>query len=604
MKIRILGPFQVTTSTGADITPSAPKLRAVLALLALNADTVVRIDQLMSELWEDNPPRSASTTLQTYIYQLRKLLRNTSQSDDFLETTQTGYILRIPTDTLDAKIFEDRVAAGREHLNAGNLNHAAAGLAAALEMWRGPMLGAASMGPILQAETVRLEELRKTALEQRFDADLELGRHRQLIGELAALVAENPMDEGIRYRQMLAMYRSGRRVEALTSYQQLRTVLSEELGLEPCMELQKLHLCILGEDPVLDYVESSNAGRMGTLLGVRPRQLPPDVALVGRDAQIREVERIFGTRDSGSVVVEISGAPGAGKTSLAIRAGHAVKDDFPDGQLWAELCTADGELVTAGEVLGDFLRAAGFADSRIPNDTNMRARMFRSWTATNRVLIVLDDVVRADQVLPLLPGGTGSGVIVVSRRVLGLRPTGVVRATPLTRRASSRMLANLLGADRIGDDIAAATRIIESCEGNAAVLQAICDTLLQRPHWPLDRVLEEATLDTVPGHFSPTRQPGREVLLKILGRTHDLLSAAAQSAFHTLVVLDGPVSKLMAAQMLCATNDYAEAVLEELVEFHLFDVTPTVGEFMYELAGMFRGAATALVGMQEIPRAG
>ncbi|MGC4994508.1 BTAD domain-containing putative transcriptional regulator [Nocardia salmonicida] len=588
MEIRILGPFEVTLEN-RDITPSAPKLRAVLMLLALNVGRVVRIDQLMSELWDDRPPQSASTTLQTYIYQLRKLLRLVETVT--LETTQFGYVLRLKRGSLDAAVFEDLVGEGMNLLDGGDLVNGVTALDAALGMWRGRLAESEAMGPILQAEIVRLEELRKTALEQRISAQLRLGRHHQLVGELSGLASENPTHEGIRSKLMLALYRSGRRLNALDSYHDIRTLLVRELGLEPSVELQKLYHLIVSEDPVLDYSGADREGSPGPGFVGRPSQLPPNVFLVDRERQLQAVARILEPRTVISPVVAISGAPGSGKTALAVHAAHQARPDYPDGQLWAELCTPNGDPIDPSTILRDFLRAIGFSDSRIPAGLEHRTLMFRSWTAANRALVVLDDIVDINQLIPLLPTGPGCATIITSRRKLaGPATMGSVPVKLLGRGAARQLLVNLLGEARIEQESESVTSIIESCEGLPAALSAVSNVLVRRPHWPVARLRDwRSNQDCGPG-LRPAS--ACDEVVEIVRKSYRLLSAPVQFAFRTLAI-EKQFTAAEAASRLGKSDSEAESLLEELVEFQLLDVvrTKTSEEFQYCFMPLFRDVA-------------
>jgi DNA-binding SARP family transcriptional activator len=403
MEIRMLGPFEVFSDGGAPITPSAPKLRRVLQLLALHRGRVVRTDQITAELWDDRPPPSANTTLQTYIYQLRKLLSGAGEQDGTVATTPAGYVLRLPRAAIDAELFEELIAEGRHLLAGGRLAEGVEQFDRALAMWRGSMLATADVGPVLQVEVVRLDELRKSVVEERIGAALQLGRHRQLIGDLTGLVAEDPTHEGLQAKLMLALYRSGRRAEALAAYRGAQRVLADELGLEPCPELRQLHRRMLAADPGLD--QPAPAGLVTLVSTEPPSQLPPDTVLLGRDRELETIRRALAAGGR-TPVVAVDGPPGVGKSALCVHAACQVRGEFRDGQLWAELTTAEGDPVAPGDVLAEFLRAAGFPEVRIPDGTVERARMFRSWTADRKVLVVLDDVASPDQLTPLLPSGS------------------------------------------------------------------------------------------------------------------------------------------------------------------------------------------------------
>jgi DNA-binding SARP family transcriptional activator len=245
-KFMILGPMTIV-SQDCDMAPIAPKLRQVLALLALNASQVVHIDLLIEELWGASPPRSAVTTAQTYIHQLRKiaLLTRTDTPGSLIVTKAPGYILRIDPKQVDMFVFQRRVWQARKSLDGGAVAEAAKLFRQALEMWRGPALADVTPGRILEAQIVTLEEQRLRALELRIQAELRLGLHRELIGELRALVTAHPLNEWFHGQLIAALSRAGRRNDALLAYQQLRTTLNGELGLEPSPELQRLQYEVL-----------------------------------------------------------------------------------------------------------------------------------------------------------------------------------------------------------------------------------------------------------------------------------------------------------------------------------------------------------------------
>jgi DNA-binding SARP family transcriptional activator len=235
---RILGPLEVEDETGP-LLLGGQKQRAVLALLLLDANRVVSVDRLIDALWGEHPPRTAMTSLQNFVSQLRKTL-----GPDVLETKAPGYRLRVRAGELDLERFQLAIAA-TDFLDA---SERAAKLREALSWWRGPPLADFAFDPFAQPHIAHLEELRLATLEECVEADLAGGRHRELVGELEVLVEEHPMREGLRAHYMLALYRSGRQAEALDTYQTGRRLLVDELGIEPSRELQQLHGSILRQD--------------------------------------------------------------------------------------------------------------------------------------------------------------------------------------------------------------------------------------------------------------------------------------------------------------------------------------------------------------------
>lgn len=246
-QFRLLGPIEVILADGRVIEPSSEKICKVLAILSLRQE-VTSVELLVRELWDDKPPRSALTTLQTYVYHTRRMFERESLTRDgkpLLVTRPPGYELRVEVDEVDATQFEHSVARGRSLLDAGQAADAARILREALALWRGPALANISGGDVLRGHISHLEELRIRALELRIEADRALGRRRDLIPELRALVVAYPLNEWFHCQLIHELRHGGRRAEALQAYQDLRRILDEELGLEPMAEVRRLHLDLL-----------------------------------------------------------------------------------------------------------------------------------------------------------------------------------------------------------------------------------------------------------------------------------------------------------------------------------------------------------------------
>ncbi|MFF5011305.1 BTAD domain-containing putative transcriptional regulator [Streptomyces phaeochromogenes] len=254
MDIDVLGPLGVRVG-GVAVMPTAPKPRKVLALLALHVDRVVPVGLLVEELWGERPPRSARTTVQTYILQLRELIGAALEQDaqgvegvsakDVLVTAPGGYVLRGGGGVSDVVEFERLAGMGYRAMDGEDFAGAARLLREALVLWSGSALADVRVGSPLEMEVRRLEETRLCALYQRIEADLRLGRHRELLGELTVLVSRYRTHENLHGQFMLALFRSGRRGEALSVYQRLRQALVSDLGLEPSPELRRLQQAIL-----------------------------------------------------------------------------------------------------------------------------------------------------------------------------------------------------------------------------------------------------------------------------------------------------------------------------------------------------------------------
>ena len=269
VEIKVLGTLQATVC-GVSIVPSAPKQRQVLALLALNAGQVVTASALTEEIWGGRPPRLPLASLQTYILHLRRKLAVALAEDgglsskDVLVTGPGGYTLDVPIGNIDSGRYEQLVAIGRRAVNHGDYATAAKTLDEALKLWRGRALVDVTIGPQLQVERTRLEENRLSTLDLRIDADLRLGRHRQLLDELAALCARHPWFENFHAQYMLALHRSGLPWRALEVYRRLYATVGKHLGVDPSRNLRQLHQAILSGDPVVDdpgFVVSDWASR-------------------------------------------------------------------------------------------------------------------------------------------------------------------------------------------------------------------------------------------------------------------------------------------------------------------------------------------------------
>jgi peptide/nickel transport system substrate-binding protein len=259
VQVGILGPLVVWKGDG-EVPITAPKQRAVLVLLLLRPGELVPTGALVDALWGERPPATAVKTVQVYVSQLRKLL-----GDGVVETRPAGYLIRLDPDALDAARFERLLARGRSLAAEGEPGEAAAALREALALWRGPALAEFRDLPFARDETFRLEELRLVALESRIEADVALGRHVEVVPELEALVREHPLRERLRELLMLALYRAGRQADALAVYQDARSTLVGELGLEPGQSIRDLEQAILRHDPRLGLAPVAARPPSGTV---------------------------------------------------------------------------------------------------------------------------------------------------------------------------------------------------------------------------------------------------------------------------------------------------------------------------------------------------
>ena len=255
VRIELLGPLSVRIND-VPIMPEAAKPRQVIALLALNSGHVVTVDALIEELWGDRPPPSARTALQTYVFATRRRIAAAmgphQDPKRVLGRRHDGYLLDSAAGSNDVRDFDRLIQAGRTAAESDDHRLAAELLGRALGLWRGPALVDVRKGRILELEAMALEETRLAVLSRRIESDLALGRHADILGELMALAARHPLNEGLSAQLIKALYRTGNTARALQAFRQLRTTLVSELGIEPSAQLQRLQQAVLSRDPSLD----------------------------------------------------------------------------------------------------------------------------------------------------------------------------------------------------------------------------------------------------------------------------------------------------------------------------------------------------------------
>jgi DNA-binding SARP family transcriptional activator/tetratricopeptide (TPR) repeat protein len=467
MRLGILGPMQVWDGAGWH-TIGAPKWRALLAALLVRPGTGVSVQQLIDDVWGDDPPRGAVNQIHGYVGRVRRAL---GDSDGRLLVSRTpGYTLRLGDEDVDARHFEVLTAQGMAAQRQGDPGAASKLLTEALELWRGPALADVPPTLLVQVEAHRLDELRQSALESRVASDLELGHHADLVPELQAETAKHPLRERLWSHLMLALHRSGRQAEALDAYQRLHRHLGDAIGVEPDRRVQDLRQRILHGDAALELPAPKPATPSRT--GPTPRQLPAAVRhFVGRQGPMDALDDLLARSCQATTtsIALVTGTAGVGKTSTVVQWAHRVADQFPDGQLYVNLrgFHPAGEPSDPGEAIRGFLGALDVAPNRVPATLDALVGLYRSVLAGRRMLVVLDNAHDVDQVRPLLPASAGCVVVVTSRNQLGglvasegAQPIGL---DLLTDDEVRDLLDSLLGADRIGREPAAAYALVEHC---------------------------------------------------------------------------------------------------------------------------------------------
>ncbi|MET8848217.1 BTAD domain-containing putative transcriptional regulator [Amycolatopsis sp. NPDC004625] len=565
----VLGPLAVEGPPGHWVALRGERQRTLLAVLLLNAGRPVPADVLVEALWPAGPPKSATSNLHTYLSRLRERIDGLR-----VEHGPLGYRLRVEPAELDLLGFRAAVAEGRQ---AADPVAAAGHYRRALALWRGPVLAGLHV-PRLAADVARLESERLAVFEDCVDAELAAGRHGELTGELQAMITEHPLRERPAAQLMTALHRAGQQGSALEVYRRLRTTLIEELGVEPGAEVRRVHAAVLrGEDPVPRLPPP-----------VWPVcQLPPDIGdFTGRDAELAELTTVLGA-GGGVPVAVLSGEPGAGKSTLAVRAAHALRRQFPDGQLYVPLAGRD-----IGEVLADLLRALGVPGPAVPDDVLARAAVFRGRLSDRRVLVVLDDAADPGQVRTLLPGTPGCAVLVTSRRRLsGLAGAHRLALGPLSGADAAELLDRLAGA-RVARERADAERIITACARSPLALRIAGSRLAIRPHLRLgelaDRLEDEVRrLDELTVSDLAVRSS--------IALSYEGLRPPARRAFRLLGRCRLADLPAWAVTTLVADPDADEAV-EELVEASLLEARgpDATGEGRYRMHDLVRLYAAEL----------
>ncbi|MFB9332147.1 AfsR/SARP family transcriptional regulator, partial [Actinoplanes octamycinicus] len=527
-RFRLLGPVRYRTAAGwSGVRAAQP--RAVLALLLVEAGRTVSVDRLVDELWGDRPPRTARNTVQGYVMRLRRAVGGP------LLTRERGYELVIGDDDLDSAVFERLTAGSRTRA----APEALAEVERALTLWDGPALADVPPTPTVTAEAARLEQRRLAALEHRCRLQLRLGQHAEIVHDLASLVAEHPLREELRAGLMLALYRSGRRADALASYRQCHELMTAELGIEPGPDLRELHRAILADDPGLRSAEGAAAAAV-------PAQLPAAVpGFTGRRDHLRRLDSLLGApgAEPGAVaVVAVTGPPGVGKTALVTHWAHRVRDRFPDGQLHLDLrgyaSDPPGRPIDA---LTQFLIALGTPADQVPTDVDAAARLYRSRLAGRRVLVVLDNANHPDQVRPLLPGDPGCVVLVTSRDQL----TGLVardgalghRLGVLAADEARTLLEGLLGPARDAE-ARHLDRLAELCGGLPLALRIAAANLTGNPHRPITAYLDRLAEDRL-AHLAVDGDP-QTTVRAAFDLSYAALTPAARRLFRLLGLVPGP----------------------------------------------------------------
>ena len=550
MEFRILGPIEVTDE-GRVVALNAAKPRALLAMLLLRANEFIANDRLIDDLWDDSPPATAVKVLQTYVSQLRRLL-----GQDVIATGPAGYRVRLDPQSLDLLRFRRLLVTDVCDTPAD----VAAKLREALALWRGEPLAEFSDQRWARTEIERLDELLLDALERRIDADLAAGRDRELVEELERLVVAHPLREHLRAQLMLALYRSGRQVDALAAYREARRLLVETLGIEPTVGLRQLERSILDQDPALELVRALPPLDGGVRAG--PSGETRSSSFVGRTRELQDVRDLLRRKDVR--LLTMTGPGGSGKTRLA-REVTADSTGTAMGAVLVELAHITDAALVARTIADDLRVEEG------PGQTAREALL--EYLRDREALLLLDNFEHVLDAVPflrdLLAGAPGVTLLVTSRAPLGLPEEHVYRVPALELpQRSQRPPLRILGeieAIRLFVDRATAVRPdFELSETNAEALTELCVRLdglplaLELAAARCDLLSVQALLERLGSRLDLLRAtPGSRLVERqwtlrgAIEWSYDLLQRDEQQLFSSLAVFVGGFT-LGAAQQAAA----------------------------------------------------
>nr|WSX78633.1 tetratricopeptide repeat protein [Streptomyces sp. NBC_00899] len=585
MEIRLLGTVSLRVG-GERLELGSLKERAVLAALALDVGRPVALHTLVGRLWDGDPPPHGRENAHTYISRLRGRLRRAGTTPHAPQITSRvhTYTLEADPETVDwhryQRLVNDAAATAED-------DRAAEVFRQAEELWEGEALSGI---PGLWAETARrtLSERRLAAAVSRTAVDLRRGRFRELVPELAALTAQHPDDETLLGHLTLAYYGCGRYAEALRVYEQARRVLMTEYGALPGPALERIHLGVLDHVPVPDLVRAAaptaprkgmpRAAARATRIprpepdgGRAPRNLPGQPPLIGRHEELARLTDSFAATADGPVVAleSVSGMGGVGKTAVAVHTAARLADRYPDSQLYLDLRahSALQEPLTSAEALTALLRALGTPSANIPVDVDDLAELWRSMLARRRAVIVLDDVVDARQVRPLLPHDTPSLVLLTSRRhITGLPTARRVQLDVLPRPDAIALFRRFAGEDRTRD-VAAVGRVVDLLGRLPLALELIASRFQARGVWTLATLQDRLTR---PGRLNEIHDTDDRDLTRIFSLSYRTLTKVQRQAFRRLSLHPGPdITVPVAAALLNVPPDAAERIVEGLLANHL-----------------------------------
>lgn len=572
MNFGILGPYLIFP--GQCVTIHAAKHRNLLAILTVNANTFVPLEWLADELWMGDPPPSAPNLIRQYISCIRRHLPGQSGSN-IISTAPAGYVMHLRPGDLDRDDFDRMMEIGHTALDNGDLDAGAEVLNEALSLWRGKPLADIAPSPTITAEARRLEERKLAVTQLRIEADLGCGRHSRAVEELTALVALHPKQERPRELLMQALYRTGRRADALAVFREGREALIDGLGIEPGPALKRLHQQILSDDSAL---QPGSSRAIGTPEAALPSVHFPDVPdLVGRERELGRIRNAVihgigsGRRSAAPPVVIVSGKAGAGKSVLAVRLAYLLDRNFPDGHLLIALDDCPVRASAPTIALRQALNSLGIPTEDVPVDVDEQTRLYRARMLGKRMLITLDAATHEQQVRALTPPSPGSALIVTSRSVLaGVEGAIHIECGSLSEAEAIRMVAGIIGDQRVNAEPEETRVLVNLCERLPLALRIVGTLLVLHRRWPIRVLLTRLR----------TRNPldelnyGELALRPKLTASYSLLDPVEQRVFRRIGATDDGEFDLPTAAIIAGVDiSTAEQAVHRLIEMHMVEAT-------------------------------
>ncbi|MGL5859153.1 MAG: BTAD domain-containing putative transcriptional regulator [Angustibacter sp.] len=586
----LLGNLEVRGPDGRLVPVGRRKQRILLAMLLVRANSVVRVDEISDALWGQRPPSSARANLHSYVCGVRQILARAVPAGPVrLVRRPGGYRLDASPGECDLTRFEVLAAEGRQALGEGRYAQAAERLTRALSLWRGPFLEDLAEFAWVEPHESRLSETRLSVIEDQGDARLALGRHVDLVVELAATTAAHPLRERLWGQYIRSLQLTGGRARAVSAYHELRTLLNDELGVEPSQALQQLYRDVLD-----DVVDNSSPDQVSASAAPPPcpALLPSTVAdFTGRRQELQHLCDLLtpGSPMGALTVAGITGMAGVGKTALALHAAHAISSTYPDGQIYVDLAGTDATPVDPAEVLGRFLRVLGVPGQAVPEDPDERLALYRTVLSGRRVLVVLDNASTEQQVRPLLPGTGTCAVLLTSRsRLSGIEAVRWVDLDVLPADDASQLLRRIVNDARLDEEADQVAAIVQVCGALPLALRIAGARLTCRPGWMLRHLTaalgdEQRRLDWL--------EVGDLRVRASLGSSYDGLNSSAQRLLRSLSILEVPdFASCLATTSSDSSPERTAHDLDILVDAHMLAVAGTdhTGQVRYRFHDLVR----------------